>query len=457
VSNKITFILPWNRRPGFADVEYLTMAPYGPITLLSLTPEDWQIELIDERKNGGIDFERISRDTSLVALTTITATANRAYKIADEFRRLGVKVIMGGSHVSALPEEALSHVDSVAIGEADLMWPEILRDFQAEKLQNIYHCERPDNLDIPPKRDLSLLRIKRAPYFARFLPVKVLYTQTSRGCPINCKFCSVTNFSGKKIRHKSVGFVINEIKQAKEKYGVNLVVFLDDNIVGDRQYAMELFEALKKLHIHWFSQTDVRIAEPDILPLAVESGLVFAFIGIESIDSSVLEKSVSFAKSVWCQKYEDAIAALRESRVAVEGAFVFGFPGQSIKSIEQACQWAICHKLDLAQFKVLTPLPGTEFFEELKNAGRITTQNWDMYDFRRCVFSANGNPGWSSLQELEMGVNLAYSRFYSHGSIRERFNKKNKPFPLSGFLRYLVYASVFRATNADYRQKLINV
>jgi radical SAM superfamily enzyme YgiQ (UPF0313 family) len=237
--------------------------------------------------------------------------------------------------------------------------------------------------------------------------------------------------------------------------GMNLLVLLDDNIVGNKDYAREYFTALKKLHLHWFCQTDVRIADPDILDLAVESGLVYAFIGFESLSPSLLKSSVSGVKSAWRNEYEYTVAALRDRRVAVEGAFIFGYDGQKRDAMRQSVQWAIDNKLDLGQFKALTPLPGTPFFDEMDAAGRITTKDWDQYDLRRYVFSANGS-GWSPA-ELEAEVDDAYRRFYSPKSIRHRFNRKNKPLPLSGLLRYTVYSTVFHATNMDYNKKLIKV
>jgi radical SAM superfamily enzyme YgiQ (UPF0313 family) len=446
--------LPWNRRPGFSDVAFLEMTPYGLYLLASLTPIDWQVELVNEKKCG-IDFEKIGQEASVAAITAITATANRAYEIADELRRRGVKVIMGGSHVSAFPNEALIHSDCVAIGEAELAWPGILRDFEAGRLKEIYYCERPESLDISPVRDLDSWRLRRAPYFAKYLPLKVGYVETTRGCPIGCRHCSVTNFFGRKLRHKSVGFAIDELWRLK-RLGMNLLVLLDDNIIGNKDYAREYFTALKKLHLHWFCQTDIRIADADILDLAVESGLVYAFIGFESLSPSVLKSSVSAVKSVWRNEYEYAVAALRDRRVAVEGAFIFGYDGQKRESMREEVQWTIDNKLDLGQFKALTPLPGTPFFGEMDAAGRIITKNWDQYDLRRYVFSPNGSSNWSPA-ELEAEVDDAYRLFYSPKSIRHRFNRKNHPFPLSGLLRYTVYSTVFHATNMDYYEKLVKV
>ena len=453
-NRKVTLVLPWNRKPGFADVQFLQMNPDGLIKLMEMTPLNWDVEIVDEKKDG-IDFERLIRESDLVAVSSITASAKRAYEIGDEFGQRGIPTIIGGSHASALPEEALEHFDSVAIGEGDLTWPAILKDLENWQMQTIYRCDRPETLDIAPLRNVDEFRLHRAPYFAKYLPLRVGYYQLQRGCPVNCSFCSVSNFSGTRIRHKSVGFAIDELTRMRA-LGMNLLVFLDDNIVADKNYAREFFEALKKLKIHWFSQTDVRIADPDILELAVESGMVFAFLGIESISASVLKDSVSSAKAHWSQRYTETIALLRDRKVAIEGAFVFGFDGQKLSSVDEAVEWAIENQIDLGQFKVLTPLPGTKFFEEMHLNGRILTHDWDQYDFRQCVFKPGEGCDWTP-QELEKAVNGAYRQFYSPKSIRHRFNRKNTPLPLSGFLRWITYSTVYHATNYDYAKKLIEV
>lgn len=451
---KIAFVRPRINGLGLADVQFVSLVPGGIIALIRRTLPSWSVQVIDDNKTG-VDFNRIARECSLVAITVMVASATRAYEIGDEFRRRGVTVIMGGPHVSLRPGEAASHCDCLVTGEADVMWPKILRDFEEGNLQKVYVCSMPMDLDIEELRDVSDLSLRRAPYALKRLPFKVGYYQLGRGCPWRCGFCSVSTLFGAKIRLKSVGFAIAEIK-AMQKQGMNLLVFLDDNVVGNMAYAREFFTELKKLKLHWFCQTDIRIADPEILSLAIESGLVFAFIGFESIDSEALDGSVSSAKALWSRKYESAIAELRARRVAIQGAFVFGIDGHQLSSVNEAVEWAIENKLDIAQLKVVTPLDGTELMANMEAAGRILTRDPAKYDFRHCVFQPLFTADWTPLQ-MELAVDDGYRKFYSVASIMHRFNWQNlKVRSLEDAVRAAIYSTLYFSTNWDYR-KLANV
>jgi radical SAM superfamily enzyme YgiQ (UPF0313 family) len=257
--------------------------------------------------------------------------------------------------------------------------------------------------------------------FSRYFPfsIRFAYLQTSRGCPVNCNFCSVTAFNGKAIRAVSIPYLVRQIQREIDQ-GAEFFVFVDDNIIGNRRWAHELFDALIPLRIKWMSQTDVRIADDGILEHAVESGLIGVFLGLESISASTLKSDVAAAKKSWRPKYERAIQRLRENQVIIEGSFIFGFDADDSQVVADTLKWAIEQKIDVAQLSILTPLPGTRLFEEMKNGGRLVSNDWTDYNVFNCVFTPKN---WTR-EGLEEELRRAYQRFYSFPSMARRFNRR---------------------------------
>jgi radical SAM superfamily enzyme YgiQ (UPF0313 family) len=203
----------------------------------------------------------------MVGITGTTVQIPRAYAVADEFRKRGVPVVIGGPHVSFLPREALGHADSVVRWEADEIWTRVLDDVRTNRLKKVYNPKFPKSLDFTVHRPVSLVFRVETPSWLP-LEIKAATIQIQRGCPHNCEFCSVTTFNGRRVKHKSIGYVTDEVKRAKAE-GARFFLFLDDNIAADKEYAKELFEALIPLHIRWLSQTEINIADDDIIYLAV--------------------------------------------------------------------------------------------------------------------------------------------------------------------------------------------
>ena len=390
------------------------MPPLGLLQLASLTPLEWEVGIIDENVQR-LDFDS---PTDLVALTAMTALAPAAYRIANEYRRRGVPTIMGGIHASMLPEEVLKHVDSVVVGEADEIWPSILADFASGSLKRTYRIrQQPDLTTLKPTREI--------PRFAYYPLARVPLIQTSRGCPFDCDFCSVTNFNGRQIRHRPVEQVVEDIKRftCGGHLPSRYLIFADDNIVADNDYAAKLFEALIPLRIRWLSQSDIRIAlDGDLLKLAVASGCCTVFIGFESIDEESLAEEVSKTKAHWHGSYEEAIRRLIEVGVGIQGAFVFGLDSHGPDVFERTVKWAIQNRIGSAQFTILTPFPGTPLFGRLEREGRITARNedggycWERFDAFEVVFE----PAKMSAEMLQDGLLWAYKKFYSYGSMRRR-------------------------------------
>ena len=431
---KIVLISPTATRPGFMS-KFFRFPPLNLTLLAGLAPA-YDYTIIDENvESVDCKLEEIE-ETDIIGLTVMTAQAPRAYELADRFRRMGKTVIMGGMHVSALPEEALEHSDAVVVGEAEGIWPQLLEDYETGKLQTIYkNKEFPDLSGLPiPRRDL----LKRQNY----LGFNTLHV--SRGCPFNCSFCAVSTFFGRRYRFRPVKEVIKEIEtviQADEirfwrkavaklwdKADAHRFAFLDDNIFGQKKYARELFEALIPLKIFWGSQASVNVATPEneaLLKLAARSGCRFLFVGFESIDRSSLDEVGKKINKP--EIYAQAVKLFHSYGITVLGAFVFGFDSEDRTIFRRTVEFIKRIKLDIAQFTVLTPLPGTPLMTELNEKGRIVEEDWSKYDFRTAVFKPLG----MSAEELVRGKEWAWQEFYSWSSILRR-----APF-LSDFLAIL--------------------
>ena len=300
------------------------LPPLGMALIAALTPPEVEVSLTDENV-APINFQK---EVDLVGITSLTSTSQRAYKIADTFRAMGKKVVLGGIHPSILPEEASQHADAIVIGEAEGIWPGVIADFKANKLQKIYRQNiRPSLVGLPnPRRDLFA---KGSYYFTNTI-------FTTRGCPYSCSFCTVTSFFGHTYRCRPIPEVINEIKTLNRK---KLFIFLDDNIVGSPPYAKELFRALIPLKIKWVGQCSVTIAKDDeLLKLAAASGCVDLFIGFESLSPSNLTAVGKKINAV--DEYEAIIKKLHNAGIGVHGFFIFGLDGDDAGSFKRTVLFA---------------------------------------------------------------------------------------------------------------------
>jgi len=375
------------------------LPPLGMAVIAALTPSDVEVPLTDENV-APINFQK---EVDLVGITSLTSTSQRAYKIADAFRAIGKKVVLGGIHPSILPEEASQHADAIVIGEAEGIWPGVIADFKANKLQKIYRQNvRPSLVDLPnPRRDLFA---KSSYYFTNTI-------FTTRGCPYSCSFCTVTSFFGHTYRCRPVAEVINEIKTLNRK---KLFVFLDDNIVGNPKYSKELFRALISLKIKWVGQCSLTIAKDDeLLNLAADSGCVDLFIGFESLTASNVTAVGKKINAV--DEYETIIKKLHNAGIGVHGFFIFGLDGDDANSFKRTVRFAQKTRLESAQFDILTPYPGTAIFESLDKEGRILNKDWSQYG-HDLMFE----PKSLSREILQEGRTWAWREFYSLSSIWKR-------------------------------------
>lgn len=362
------------------------------LTVAAATPIDWDVRIVDEYVSP-LEF---TSEPACVGISFMTAGAPRAYEIAREYRRLGVPVLAGGFHPTLMPEEVMSHCDAVCVGDAEPSWPQMLRDLEAGVLKQVYRSD--------PYASLSGLRIPRRDllnpreYFTRNS------VQTSRGCPNSCTFCSIASFYGSHYRHRLVEEVIQEIAGLSGK----LVLFIDDNLVADRSYALELFSRLKPLKKQWYSQAALTIAQdPELLEAAVESGCRGLFVGLESLSNESLRK----LGKTFClaDTYLGAIETLHRAGIAVEAGIIFGSDEDGPEVFDRTLDFLRASRIELAQITVLTPLPGTPIYNQLDREGRILTRDWSYYDFFHVVFQ----PKRMTPEELQAGTDEIVRRFYS--------------------------------------------
>jgi len=381
--------------------------PLGLLNVAAVTPDDVKVILTDENVEV-IDFER---KKDLVGITVMSSAAPRAYEIADTFRKKGVPVVLGGSHVSALPDEAIQHADSVVIGEAEGCWETLIEDFKRygkKGLKKFYkNEEKPDLSQVPfPRWDI----LKEDKYIVK----KVLHA--TRGCPYNCSFCSVTRLFGRKIRRRPVEKIVECIeKNVGKSLKDRFFVFLDDNIMGNRKYAKDLFKALIPYGIIWMSQASVNSAYDDeLLALAAKSGCKALFVGFETISPEALKEIGKYQNKV--DFYIEAIKRFHRNGIFVEGAFIFGFDTDTREVFEETVRFVNRAKLDGVQYTILTPLPGTPFYEKIEKEKRFIDRNWSNYGCGHVVFK----PKNMTPEELQAGLHWAYKKTYSLPSIFTR-------------------------------------
>ena len=304
----------WCNSPtsGWLDAykDYFGGFSTGLLVVAALTPDKHQVELVDENVDE-IDFDR---EYDLVGISYMTQQATRAYAIADQFRKRKRKVVLGGIHPTVLPEEAKIHADSVVVGEVEYLWEKVLRDLEANRLQEFYRSEEPVDMKDSPLPRFDLLDPKK---------YSSLLLQTSRGCPHDCEFCAASKVYGRKYREKSTAQVLREIEYGKSLFG-NVPFYLwDDNFFVSKGRRRELLEQLTSLQIRWLSQTDISIAEhDDLLSLAYQSGCILLFIGFESLRGENLRQIDDRQwKYRYLSKYAEYIEKIQSHGIRVQGGF----------------------------------------------------------------------------------------------------------------------------------------
>ena len=364
-------------RAGLTVDKSSRFPPLGLGIVAALTPEPWEVVLIDE---NWTPFT--CQEADLVGITAFTASVNRAYEIAALYGARGVPVVMGGIHASMCCEEALRFVKAVVIGEAETVWPQVLADVEAGRLQPIYRGTWDDLNDAPwPRRDL-------------FHPDYAFATvQTSRGCPMDCEFCSVTAFNGRCYRRRPPEETLAELESIPQK----MLFFVDDNIIGygegARAQALATFRGMveRKMDKLWFCQASLNFADDEeVLHWAARAGCKMVFLGLEAEETDALEEANKLLNlKLGIDFYEEAFRRIHRAGIAVLGAFIFGLDGDTPEKLKQRAEYIINSGVDAVQAALLTPLPGTRLFERFGREERLLYTDfpraWDYYDLTEVV------------------------------------------------------------------------
>jgi radical SAM superfamily enzyme YgiQ (UPF0313 family) len=401
-------------------------APLNLAICAAVTPQGCDIEIMDECVRP-VDFE-VKAD--VVGITAMTCTAPRAYWIADEFRKRGAKVVMGGIHPSALPEEAAQHADSVCVGEAEATLPRFFADLKNGGPKKIYRADDVGNVPIAaPRHDL----ISKPDYLIAN-PVQI-----SRGCPHGCTFCTTNAIFGRRYRTRPAAEIVEEMKST----GGRFFIFADDNIIGDIEWAKEFFSALIPLGIQWAGQSTILIAHNDgLLSLASRSGCRGLILGLETVSEESLQEGNKPYAHV--KDYLRAIRKIQSQRIELWGSFLFGFDSDTPRSCAEAVMFAEKARLMMSCYPILTPYPGTPLYERLKAEGRLLTEDWSKYNGATVVFE----PKRMSVETLRQLQLAAFGRFFSVPSIIKRLGL----FPFKKY-SWIANSSICFAMHAYYWRK----
>lgn len=382
------------RRARVLNFQQITM-PY----LAAFVPPDWKVLHIDEAVRA-VDC---STQADLVAITFHTPSAPHACDLAARFRQRGTPVVLGGPHVTLMPDEAQAHADVIFVGEAESCWPQFLRDFEAGR-----HCRRYTATEPPPLEQAPVSR--KELFHRRDHTGGVLFA--TRGCPHRCDFCVVAVMYQSRLRRRPVGAVAEEYGSFPGK----VIILWDDNIASDLEYAKTLFRALAPHRKWWASQASIQAARDDeFLEMAARSGCKQLFIGLESISQASLDGARKGFNRV--ADYARAIARIHSHGIAVQAGVVFGLDQDAPAIFDETLDFLEAAGVQNATFNILTPFPGTGLYQRLQAEGRILTRDWSKYNGRADVVF---QPKQMSPEELLAGYQHANRRFYSWGSVYRR-------------------------------------
>jgi radical SAM superfamily enzyme YgiQ (UPF0313 family) len=329
--------------------------------IAAVTPPNHKITFVDER----IRNLKFDEKYDLVGITSTTGLSPRAYEIADKFRTLKVPVVLGGPHVSSLPDEAKQHADSVVIGEGELTWPQLLKDLEQGKLKPFYKQTQPIDPKMIPHARRDLAR--------GFLPVARI--QATRGCLYNCEFCAVPTIEKHILRKRPIEDVIDEIKHIRQKF----LIFSDSSLTLDVEYSKDLFRSMKGLHKKFacFGNADALATDDELLRLAKKAGCHTWHVGFESTSQEIIDRLGKSTNNV--TEYRNIVQRLHKNRMAISASFIVGFDEDTTDVFGQVLQAVTDMKIDLFEINILTPFPGTPLYKRYEREGRILTKDWYHY------------------------------------------------------------------------------
>jgi radical SAM superfamily enzyme YgiQ (UPF0313 family) len=404
----------------------------------AVTPLGVELKIVDEA------FEKIdfNEKVDLVGMTAQTPVAPRAYQIAEEFRKRGIPVVMGGVHASMLPQEALQHVDAVVVGEAEGVWPDLIEDLRRGQMRRIYvgtELANPSRLP-HPRRDL----LNEKFYF----PLKLL--ETTRGCPHRCDFCGVSKFFGYRYRNRPISEIERELKALFQKGPVmnlplkktlslfskdlpyflkrRLLYIIDSNIAGDKRFCLDLLSLLKEFDLLWYGHAPVSVAfDQRLLEGFAQTGCIAINIGFESFSTKNLNTMGKGFNQP--SRYAEAVKRIHDRGIGIMGTFIVGLDDDDPGVFPRIIDFCIESKLDWALAFIMAPYPGTDAFLRLEKEGRILCRDWEKYDSLNAVYQ----PLLMSVEELEKGMRTIWKEVFSTSSIYKRIVKRPWVHPLFYF------------------------
>lgn len=397
---KVKMILPAlaeAESPFWRPIKYSLFPPLGLATLAAYLSADDEVELQDQH----VETLRLDDEPDLVIIQVYITNAYRAYRIADHYRQKGAYVILGGLHVTSLPEEAQAHADSIFLGPGEETFPQFLQDFRMGQPRKVYFSGKRSLASVPPiRRDL----IQRHRYL---VPNSIVVT---RGCPHHCDFCYKDAFfqGGNSFYTQQVDAALAEIDRLPGRH----LYFLDDHLLGNAKFAGELFEGMRGMNrVFQGASTVDAILRGDLIERAADAGLRSLFVGFETFSPENLKQSNK--KQNLKKDYEAAARRLHDLGIMINGSFVFGLDDDGPDVFQRTVDWGVQQALTTSTYHILTPYPGTRLFTDMEKQGRILTRNWDLYDTRHVVYQSTR----LSADQLKLGYDWAYRSFYSWRNI----------------------------------------
>ena len=428
---KIKLIAPHERREDTLASSFKLQRVNLPL-LAALTPPGHTMTIVDE----AFAPDDTNQDVDLVGITVMTDLALRAYHIADTYRRKAVKVVMGGIHPTVLPDEALEHADAVVVGEAEGVWPRLVSDAASGQMQRLYRAGKMTDLQGLPKPRRDLLPGTKCNGNAP-IPIGV---ETSRGCPYDCEFCSIGRTLGHQYRVRPVQEVIAEIESIDSPH----LFFVDDALALNRNVAKKLFTEMIPLRRLWLGQGTVSLAEDlELLRLMRRSGCLGLLVGFESVQKRT-QNEVKKIKNLRIDFYE-AMRRFHGEGFGILGTFVFGSDYENKDVFEQTFEFIMRSRMDCAELRILTPLPGTRLYERLLSEGRLFVRDWWLrgYPPDTLLFQPRG----MTADELISGFARLNRQTYSFGAMIKRF------FGMSPWKRTLFGCQVYAGINLSTRKR----
>ncbi|MEI6082783.1 MAG: radical SAM protein [Verrucomicrobiota bacterium] len=446
--------------PGFVERSkaIASLPSLGLLYLAAVTPAGHELEYFEAEADGKESVALY--DCDLVAISTFSAQVFEAYAIADRLRLAGVKVALGGLHVTALPAEAFAHADYVVTGEGENVWPEVVRSAERDAPPRTFAAQMYPAVDVTrlpvPRYDLLGVRTGESMWERRHSPQPVaagtplpqqppairynrFTVQTTRGCPWRCEFCASNVMLGQPYRKRPVWDVVRDIGTIQQVRERPFIEFADDNTFVDKTWGKQLCRALAPLHLKWFTETDISVAEDgELLELMHAAGCRQILIGLESPNASPLhglEMKADF-KARWFTRYANAIERIQSHGITVNGCFILGLDGHDTGIFEQVLDFARQVSLYDVQITVLTAFPGTPLYARLLREGRVIEPGrWDLCT----LFDVNYRPVGMSADELRAGMRWLTERLYNDECTQAR---------RAGFL-----SSFRRATGTELQTK----